>query len=279
MSSDIINNILRRQYTAHKGYDLLSQVHRVICIVTPDGFVSAGFHPSGEILIVNSSQLQAAHWSPSFIEYEVLNDNLLAAPEMIKSIFVAAVKNVIIPEALYTDEATAFQWLQSIFHCEKDEQYSVCALGKSKVYNCYSYPQSIQDIFAKYTADVVIRPLNFIHFKNSNDVENLLQCTITDGYVLATLHYQKKLHWHQTFEFHNTEDILYKLTAACQYYGIDVHDFELSCTTTSIDQYTLLKKLQHFIPALQNKKTGISDIISPEWSPSIHLFQQLYLCE
>jgi hypothetical protein len=279
MSSEIINNVLRRQYVAHKGNDLISQVHRVICIVTPDGFVSAGFHPSGEILIVNSCTLEASHWNAAFIEFEILNDPLLAAPELIKGIFVAATKNIIIPNALYTDESNAKQWLSSTFHCEVDEKISVQALDKCNAYISFSYPQVIQDIFNKYTSDITIKPLNLIHFKNSVSVENLLQCTITDSYAIGTLHLKKLLHWHQTFEFENAEDIAYKLAAACQQFGIDIQEFQISCTTTSIEQYVILKKLQHYIPSLHHKKTGIADIISPEWSSTIHLFQQLYSCE
>ena len=278
MSSDITNHILRRQYTAHKGNDLLNQVHHVVCLVSPNGFTSAGFHPSGEVLIVNSSRLDAARWSASFIEYELLNDPLLAAPDMIKSIFVAATKNLIIPEALYTDDTTAQQWLQNIFYCEHDEQICVQHMDKNAVYTCFAFPELVQKIFKQYISDLSILPLNLVHFKNSVAVDHLLQCTITDGYVLATLQYNKVLQWQQMFEFQNAEDIAYKLAALCQQYGIELKDLPTSFTTTSIEQYVVLKKLYHYIPLQKIGKAGIADIISPEWSSTIHLFQHLYGC-
>ncbi|HTN18216.1 MAG TPA: DUF3822 family protein [Chitinophagaceae bacterium] len=278
MSSELSNHILRRQYTAHKGEDLLSQVHRVICIVTPNSFISAGFHPSGEVLAVNSSQLEPARWDPAFIEHELLNDPLLAAPELIKGVFVAATKNMIIPDELYVDDARAGEWLKHTFHCEHDEKINVQPLDKSEAHTCYSFPSSIQDIFAKYTNGLTILPLNMIHFKNSIAVNNLLQCTLTDCYAIGTLHHHQNLHWHQTFDYHNAEDVAYKLSAACQYFGVDLQSYPINISSTSIEQHPVLKKLQLYIPALQTKKTGISDIISPEWSSAIHLFQQLYSC-
>lgn len=278
MSSDIINHILQRQYTAHKGEDLLSQVHKIVCVVSPDALVSAGFHPSGEILVVNSSKLDNEHWSAAFIEHELLNDPLLAAPEMIKSIFVAATKNMIIPNELFTDDATSAQWLKATFHCENSEKIKIQDLEKSEAHNCFSFPKSIEDVFNKYTVDVPVFPLNFIHFKNSVAAENLLQCTITDGFATATLHFNKTLHWHQTFEYTNAEDIAFKLATACNYFGIDIHTYPVHFTTTSIDMHLVLKKLQQLFPASKQEKTGIADIISPEWSATIHLFQQLYQC-
>ncbi|MFA6149703.1 MAG: DUF3822 family protein [Chitinophagaceae bacterium] len=279
MSSDINNHILRRQYTAHKGDDLLSQVHKVICIVTPRSFISAGFHPSGEVLVVNSSQLDAKHWNSSFIEYELLNDPLLAAPELIKSVFVVSTKNIIIPDELYSDEANASHWLKSIFHCEADEKMAVYPFEKSELHISYSFPKCIEEIFSKYTNDLKILPLNMIHFKNSIAVENLLQCTISDCFAIATLHHHKKLHWQQTFEYESPEDIAYKLSSACNHFGVDLLSYPLSVSSTSIEHHSTLKKLYHYMPSLQSKKTGISDLISPEWSATIHLFQQLYSCE
>lgn len=278
MSSDITNHILRRQYTAHRGDDLLSQVHKVICIVTPNGFISAGFHPSGEVLIVNSSKLDFSSWNPSYIEYELLNDPLLAAPEMIKSVFITATKNMIIPDELYTDAANAQHWLQSAFHCEKEEKINVEHLSKNAIHACYSFPENIEDIFSRYIADFTILPLNLVHFKNSIAVDNLLQCTITDCYAIATLHHNKLLHWHQTFDYQSPEDIVYKLASACRHFGIDLQAYQISINATSIEQHATLKKINQYIPSLQNKKAGISDIIYPEWSSTIHLFQQLFGC-
>lgn len=277
MSSDITNHILRRQYLAYKGDDLLSQVQRVICVITPNAFVSAGFHPSGEVLVVDSSLLDASRWNASFIEYELLNDPLLAAPEQIRSIYVASVKNIIIPDELYSSEDIARQWLKALFHCEADEQTEVHHLERNETHTCFSYPESIRDIFGKYTSGLSILPLNLTHFSNNGGAESLLQCTVTDGYAIGTLHHKNTLHWHQTFEYQNAEDIAYKLASACRHFGIDLQSCSLNINATSIEQHTILKKLNQYLPALQSK-AGISDLISPEWSATIRLFQQLYAC-
>jgi hypothetical protein len=278
MSADITNHILRRQYLAHKGEDLLSQVHRIVCLVTPNSFISAGFHPSGEVLIINSSLLDSAHWNAHFIEYEFVNDTLLAAPEMIQNVFLAPTKSVLIPKEVYKDEANAGQWLSKIFHCEADEQINVVAVEKNELHIAFSFPQSIAKIFEQYTADLSILPLQLNHFKNSVAVDNLMQCTIMDNYALATLHHHKKLQWQQCFEYQNAEDIVYQLTAACKMVGVDVHSFPLYVNTTNVEQHIVLKKVRQYLPNIEPVKSGIADIISPEWSSTIQLFQQLYSC-
>lgn len=278
MSSDITNQVLRRQYLAHKGEDLLSQVHRIVCLVTPNSFISAGFHPSGEVLIINSSTLDSSRWNAHFIEDEFVNDPLLAAPEMIQSIFLAPVKAMVIPGELFHDDATARQWLQKTFFCEADEQINVSGSEKSELHCVFSFPQSIAKIFEQYTTDLQILPLQNNHFKNSVATDNLLQCTITDGFALATLHHQKQLKWQQCFEFQNAEDIVYQLTAACNEMGIDVQSFPLYVNTTSVEQHIVLKKMRQYLSNIGPIKAGISEIIAPEWSSTIQLFQQLHTC-
>jgi hypothetical protein len=279
MSADITNHILRRQYLAHKGEDLLSQVHRIVCLVTPNSFISAGFHPSGEVLIINSSLLDAAQWNAYFIEYEFINDTLLAAPEMIKSIFLAPTKSLLIPNEWYQNEELAKESLQRIFFCEINEQIKVTALEKNNAHCVFSFPQSIAEIFERYTSDLNILPLQFIHFKNSVATEQLLQCTITDDYALATLHHEHQLKWQQCFEYQSAEDIVYQLTAACKKAEIDIHSYPLYVNTTNVEQNIVLKKVKQYLPHIEANKSGIADIVSPEWSSTIQLFQQLYSCE
>lgn len=278
MSSDITNHVLRRQYLAHKGEDLLSQVHRIVCLVTPNSFISAGFHPSGEVLIINSSTLDSSSWNAHFIEYEFVNDALLAAPEMIQSVFLAPVKALVIPNELYQDAAVAKQWLQKTFFCEEGEQINVSASSRNELHCVFSFPQSIAKIFEQYTRDLQILPLQNNHFKNSVATDNLLQCTITDGFALATLHHQGQLKWQQCFEYQNAEDIVYQVSAACNREGVDIHGFPLYANTTSVEQHVILKKFRQFLPNTEPNKAGISEIIAPEWTSTIQLFQQLFTC-
>jgi hypothetical protein len=275
---DISNQILRRQYTAHKGDDLISQVFRVVVVVAPNSFISAGYHPSGEVLAINASQLNGSDWHAGFIEHELQNDPLLADPALIKCIFVAAQNNMVIPGDLYQDEQTAKNWLSASFHVSPEESVSVCELGKGQWYNCFSFPESVLAIFKKYTQEPRILPLNIVQLKNGQATENLLQCTITDTCAVATLHHKHHLHWHQTFEYQTAEDIAHRLGAACKYYGIALDEYPVAISALSIEQQPVLKKLQQYFPATATRKASISDVISPEWSSAVHLFQQLFTC-
>lgn len=272
------NQILRRQYTAHNGEDLISQVFRVVIVISPNSFISAGFHPSGEVLAIHSSQLTGADWNADFIEQELQNDPLLADPALIKCVFVAAQNNMVIPGGLYQDEATAKSWLQASFHVSPEEAVSVCELGKGQWYNCFSFPEAVAAIFKKYTQNPIILPLNMVQLRNGQATENLLQCTVSDTCAVATLHHKHHLHWHQTFGYQTAEDIAHRLGSACRYYGISLDEYPVAISTISIEQHPVLKKLQQYFPALATRKASISDVISPEWSSAVHLFQQLFTC-
>lgn len=276
MSVDLNNHIARRHYIAHDGDNILSQVQHVICIVTADALISAGIHPSGEVLIVNSSRYNGGQWNQEFLEYELLNDPLLAAPELIRCVYLATVKNIIIPGELFPGAAIAPQWLQAIYYCEKTEKLEVQDLGKSKASCCYAYPMSVETCFSQYVKELKFQPLNSIHFYNSVAAVNLLQCTLTDRYVIATLHHSQVLHWHQTFEYTTPEDIVYRLTAACRSFGIDPQSYPLWCTATSDELDTTLSVLQGYFPSARvDGKEGIALVKAPEWTATIRLFQQL----
>jgi hypothetical protein len=276
MSADLNNHIVRRHYKAHDGDNILSQVQHVICIVTADALISAGFHPSGEVLVVHSSRYEPGQWNKEFLEQELLNDPLLADPLLIRCIYLATLKNIIIPGELFPGDTVAPQWLQSIYYCEKTEKLRVQDLGKSNASCCYAYPASVEECFTHYVSGLKFLPLNYIHFHNSVAAVNLLQCTITDRYAIATLHHSRQLHWHQTFEYSNAEDIVYRLTAACHSFGIDPHSYPLWYTATNDGLDPVLKALQGYFPATEvRSQEGIAAVAAPEWSATIRLFQQL----
>jgi hypothetical protein len=278
MSADINNHIVRRHYTAHSGDNILSQVASVICIVTPDSLISAGIHPSGEILMVNSTQYVGEAWNCAFIENELLDEVLLADPSIIKVIFVATLKNIIIPATLFSGEEAAYDWLNAIYYCEKSEKMQVKHLGKSDAHCCYAFPENIEQCFTKHIGEAKILPLNYVHFHNGIHVENILQCTLTGQYAVATLHHNRLLHWHHTFEYSNAEDIAYQLITACQSFGIDYLVFPIRCTTINDTQSEIITKLHDLFPAMEHDKMSIASLTSPEWATTIHLFQQLNSC-
>lgn len=276
MPADMDKHIVRRQYLAHNGEDLLSQVQKVICLVTPHVFISAGYHPSGEVLMVNSSRYDVQAWAPKFIEYEFLNDPLFAAPEMVQAVFVASSKNMLVPDELFEDKEEASHWLKKIYHCEEDDALFAEHFSSNKLHCCFAFEASIVAVLSQYLSEIRIKPLTMVHFKDK--VADALQCTIADTYAKATLHFNNKLVWHQTFEYETAEDILYQLSAACQVHEIDIQDFLLSFTTTSIEDQPILKKLKHYFPKYKATKSGIADIIAPDWAATVFLFQQLYGC-
>jgi hypothetical protein len=276
MSSDIYNDMLRQQYLAHNGEDLLSQVQKVVCLITPKAMITAGYHPSGEVLIVNSCMHQLDSWDAAFIENELLNNNLFTTPEMVSCIFIGAEKALLIPDELFLDQETANSWLQKIYFCEAQESLMLASFPANKIHCSYAVDTKIKDLLEHYFNGATIMPLQMVHFKDK--VTDVLQCTIMDSYAIATLHNGNNLLWQQTFEYHTAEDILYQLSAACQEFQLDIQEYLISFTSTSIENQPILKSLKSYFPNFKLTKSGIADIIAPNWSATVFLFQQLYGC-
>lgn len=275
MSPDIINNIDRHQYNAHNGDDLLSQVDKVICLISQNSFVSAGFHPSGAILTVHCSHLKTADWYTAFIAHEFLNDPLLAAPELIKQVFIAAPKHIVIPNNLLDNQQLAQEWLQRIYFCAANEQITLAPATQSAETIAYAYPKAIADLCSEYVATEAL-PMSLIQLQYGATAEALVQCTLSDNTAFACIHLNKKLQWHQSFDFENTEDIVYQLAAACQQLNVPIQSLPLNINATSPTQ--IISDLAQYLPRISEKQTNTTSRATAEWASTILLFQQLNTC-
>lgn len=276
MSPDIINNIQRYQYNAHNGNDLLSQVDKVICLISQNSFISAGLHPSGAVLTVHCSSLTTANWQCSFIEHEFMNDPLLAEPSLIKQIFVAADKHIVIPNSLLEQTEIATAWLQKIYFCEANERSSIAYCTQSAETIAYAYPKEIDTLCARYTSNIPILPISLIQLQYGATAESLLQCTISDHTAFACIHSNQKLQWHQSFNFENAADVIYQLAAACQQLNLDIQTLPLHIIATSPNQIT--RDLAHYLPNMSEQQANMASHAAAEWASTILLFQQLNTC-
>jgi hypothetical protein len=277
MSPDIINNTQRYQYTAHNGDDLLSQVDKVICLISQNSLITAGFHPSGAVLTVHCSHLAQAAWHTKLIEHELLNDPLLAAPELIKQVFIASNKQIVIPNNLLENQQMATEWLQRIYFCEASEHIAITNCAKSAETIAYAYPKDIALLCTQYFAPIKSLPISLIQLQYGATAESLLQCTLIDNSACACIHLGKKLQWQQSFDFESAEDIVYQLAAACEQLNIDIHKLPLHITATSPTQ--IIKDLAHYLPNMSEQQANMASRAATEWASTILLFQQLNTCE
>ena len=275
MSPDIINNIDRHQYNAHNGDDLLSQVDKVICLISQNSFISAGFHPSGAILTVHCSHVKSADGHTAFIAHEFLNDPLLAAPELIKQVFIASDKHIVIPNSLLENQQMATEWLQRIYFCEANEQIAMASCSKSDETIVYAYPKAIGDLCNQYVATETL-PLSLIQLQYGATAAALLQCTLSDNTAFACIHLDKKLQWHQSFDYENAEDIVYQLAAACQQLNVALQSLPLNINATSPTQ--IISDLAQYLPRISEQQTNSASLTTAEWASTILLFQQLNTC-
>lgn len=277
MAPDIINNIERYQYTAHNGDDLLSQVDKVICLVGKNSFVSAGFHPSGAVLTVHCSYLANKDWDTTFIEHELLNDPLLATPELIKQIVIASDKQIVIPNGLLENQQMAAEWLQRIYFCEANEHISTERCSKSEETIVFAYPLAIEQLMTQFLSPLKALPITLVQLQYGATSEALLQCTLCDHTAFASIHLNKKLQWQQNFEFEHTEDIIYQLAAACQQLNVDIQTLPLHITATYPTQ--IFSELQTYLPKMSEQQVNMTTRAATEWASTILLLQQLKTCE
>lgn len=268
-------SITTKQYLAHKGEDLLSQVQKVICILSPGSIVTAGFHPSGEVLMINASVNAHQNWDMRFFEEHIVNDVLWVSTDLIAGIFVASEKELIIPESLYSVE-DAKAWLHKTYFIDAQEAIGHLHLQSQSAHCVYAYPQSLNDVLGQFLENFTIKPLCCAHFQNK--VVDVLQVCIGEQYAFASLHKGHHLVWHQMFEYQNAEDIVYQITAAAQRYEIVLQEHLLTLSTVLPQLQSVQKAVKDYFPLQPNKKSSIVDVIAPEWSSTVFLFQHLYPC-
>lgn len=277
--SEITNSTQNQQvYKIHNGDTLLSQVARVIFILLPRGIAVAGFSDRGDLLTVtyNDYKVTLPTWILDFFEHEFLNEPLLSAPHKVTGAFIASDKNILVPEILYKPKE-AEEWLKKLYFVEGNEIVTSHHLREDKAHYLFAWPAAMKSLIGRYFTKAKILPFASYQFYKPFKSECSLQCCITNDQVFATLYKNRKLHWHQVFDYFTAEDIAFHLKHTLQQYEVAPEEMVLQCTVTNRNLTNFVSELSQYFPGL---KDGTGNVVTNDrsWTGTIYLLQQLYAC-
>lgn len=272
-----IHGLNKQVYNIHDGDTLLSQAEKVICVLMPRGLVAGGFSQHGELLMLryNEYKKDLPTWILDFFEHQFIDEPLLANPDKMTALYIATEKSMIVPNALY-DEQAAEEWMKKIFFIESNELIASFDIKNEEAQYIYSWSAAVQSLVTRYYPGSQVYPLSRYQFYKPLQSELSLQCCITYNQVYATFYKQQKLQWHQIFYYETAEDIAYQLKLLCQQNDIDEDQLSVQCLavnqnltyiTTALSQYFTV-----FTDGVLKNERGTS------WNSTILLLQQLYAC-
>lgn len=277
--SDVTNSGFNQQiYKVHNGDSLVSQVARIIIVLTPRSITTAGFSEPGDLLMISHNDYKKSlpPWIIDFFEHEFLNDKLLNAPHKVISAFVATDKAMLIPEILFKEQE-ADKWVRQLHFVEKSEIMSTFHLREDKAHYMYAWPAAIKSLIGRYFSKAKVLPFSAYQFYKPFKSECSLQCAVTNEQVFATLYKNRSLHWHQVFNYQTAEDIAYQIKHLCEHHNIHESELALQCTNANRNLAGIVTELSQYFPEL---KDGTGNVPSNDrsWTGTIYLLQQLYAC-
>lgn len=277
--SEITNSPLNEQiYKLHTGDNLLTQVARVNIILMPRGLCVAGFSDRGDLLMIKNNEYKKAlpQWIIDFFEHQFLNDQALATPHKVSSVFVATEKAMLAPEVLYKP-GEAESWLKKLHYIESNEIINTHHLREDKAYYLYAWPSAIKNLINRYFTKAKILPFATYQFYKPFKAECSMQLSLTTDKAFATLYKDRELHWHQVFNYKSTEDIVYQVKHVCQQFEINSQEMALQCTVANKNLGNHVTDMLQFFPGL---KDGTGTVVTNDrsWVSNIYLIQQLYAC-
>lgn len=266
----------KKSYLAHQEENILSQVQKIFCVFGPQSLLSVGFHPSGEVLMSNYvSDKSVNHWDTLFYEEQMKQDTLLQNKELLKAAFIISDKELISPEILYNASLAADN-LTHLYFVEEGEQILHRHFKAAKLYSTFTCSKELCTMLEAFKSGIKMLPISCAHFENGGI--DMLQCTLNNHHAGLSLYKGRQLLWYQNVQYQDIENVLYTMVMACKQHNIEVHEHYLNLNTSNPELYTAYKKLWSYFPNSPQKKTGIVDIIAPDWSPTIFLLQQLFSC-
>jgi hypothetical protein len=264
-------------YRANQHDTVLSEVATVQCILMPRAFLVAGFDEGGQVVMVQYRSYAATDpaWEPHFYEHEFMTETLLGVPDQVKAIFIGSSDAMLIPESLYDEKATR-SWMERLFAIAPNDVLHTNKVATPDAQYVYALPESIDKLLHRYFGDTPIMPVAAYQFYKPGKSGNVLQCLIAEDSVIASLHQQGKLLWHQQFGYQTAEDIAWQASQLCRELQIPRVDLNIQCTMLCDSSFELVSELERYFPKI--KWSVGTPTEGDHWAPVVYLLQQLYAC-
>lgn len=271
--------VTQHTYRVREDDTLLSEIVAVNCVLMPRSLLVGGFNAEGRLIMARYHSYSEKHpaWSPAFFENEFMTDTLLGMPQQLKAVFIGAREELLIPNELYDDHAARL-WMEKLQAiCPDDIVYSY-GLNLTEARYTFALPSGMDKLLHRYFGQTRIIPVaSYQFYKPDRNQSQLLQCLVGPGTVIATLHQEGRLLWHQQFEYTVAEDIVWKFTQLCKELRIPLVDLQIVSTCVDKDQYGIGPELEQYFPKIRWSAGSVMSEAG-DWSPVVYLLQQLYAC-
>lgn len=264
-------------FQAHDADTLLGEVTSVRCVLMAGSLTVAAYNDAGAVLAVkhNSYASPRNEWMPNFFEHQFLNEPLLAMGQQVSAVFIGSANQLVVPDAFY-DAAESGKWLRSLYHLHPEDSVLVSEARSEEAHYLLSMPVKMQALLHKYFPSANVLPLAAYQLKKPAEKGALLRCLISGNEVMATLHTDGQLLWHQVFPYDAVTDIAWQFAQLSKEYHIPPIDMKVEVATLCDGCYDDVLELETFFPKI--KWAGKENNIQGHWSPVTYLLQQLYEC-
>jgi hypothetical protein len=264
-------------YRANEHDTVLSEVASVLCVLMPRAFLVAGLNEEGKVVMIryNSYATTDPEWEPRFFEHEFMTETLLGVPEQVKAVFVGSEQAMLIPESFY-EEGAARNWIEKLQIVSPTDVLHTHKLATPDAQYAFMLPAAMDKLLHRYFAETPILPVAAYQFHKPNKNGALLQCLIAEHTVVASLHQNGNLLWHNQFSYTTAEDIAWQAAYLCRELHVPRIDLNIQATMLCDSCYGLTAELEQYFPRIKWSVSAPAE--GGDWSPVVYLLQQLYAC-
>lgn len=267
----------QRSYRASEHDTLLSEVDGVLCVLLPKAVLAAGFDAEGKAIVAHyrpGPPGQSA-WHPAFFEEQFMSETLLGVPQQIRAVFAASEEAMLIPRPLF-EPKTARSWIQKLSAgCPTDVLHHRKTAQPDAEY-AFLISAAMDKLLHRYFGETPLLPLAAYQFHKPAKAHYLMQCLVTEGRAIASLHQMGHLIWHQQFDCAKPEDLAWQAASLCRELHIPRIDLQMELAMTSDTPSGFAAELECYFPKIKWSRSAAGD--DGPWAPALFLLQQLYAC-
>jgi len=270
------NNTNQQVWNVREDDSLSGQVSQVIALLLPRGLLVAGFSLDGDLLTLHYTGYNNNRpiWELAFFEQLFAHEPLLANKANVKGVFILPDRQVIIPDELY-DKTEAENWLRKIHFIERTDVIQHYAFAEAKAHYLIAVPVNITELIRINFNKATILPASVYQFRNIPTTGAVAQFLVSAEQIIATLHHNGKLLWHNVFDYNKAEDIAYPLMQVIDENLIPRYQVSVRCNGVSAAGHVVISNLSQYFPGIT---TGDGYGFTSGWEGAISLAIQLFTC-
>lgn len=206
------------QWVYNTDGEALSEMTNVQLLLWSRGLCISGHDNDGNTMIAKAYAFEK-RMAEEVLNAVFMNEPLLAGPQPINKIWIAAQRSMMVPSALYQQEL-ADNWLKQVYFIEQDEDIIHHNISSPEAIALFPLKQNLSTALAQFFPEGKIKMfLNKNIDCGSNELPFNAHVVILGNTAMLTLEEKGKLLSQQLFEYETIDNITYKIALAAQERG------------------------------------------------------------